>query len=290
MKILITGGSGFLGSHIADEASARGHDVRILDCMKSPWLKDNQTGIICDIMNAEMVFEAAVGCDVIFHCAAIADLQSARENPRKALEINVLGTLSVMEAASRANVGRFLHASSVYVYSRVGSIYRITKQASESLASDLSDDLHLNTTILRYGSLYGPRADADNAILRLTTQAVTQGRIDFWGDGSEIREYIHIRDAASLSLDAMDNEFIGQALLIAGRERLSTREMIETICETLGGGIDVSYQDLPFEGRYRLTPYSHDSALGRRLVANTYIDLGLGLLEQVQLASQLRDI
>lgn len=285
MKVLVTGGSGFLGSHIADEASARGFDVQIVDRVASPWLNGDQKEVVGDILNSDVLTKALDGCDIVFHCAAVADLEVARQDPRKAIEVNVLGSLSVLEAASRAGVRRFLHASSVYVHSRSGSIYRISKQASESLVSELSKELGLATTVLRYGSLYGPRADPDNAILRLTTQAVSQGRIDFWGDGSEIREYIHIRDAAALSLDAMDERFADQALHITGRERLTTREMIETICETLGGGIEVSYENRSFEGRYRLTPYSYDSGLGRRLVGDTYIDLGLGLLEQVQLAS-----
>ena len=175
-----------------------------------------------------------------------------------------------------------MHASSVYVYSRSGSVYRTTKRAAEGLVQDISMNSGLKASVLRYGSLYGPRADADNAILRLVTQAIRDRRINFWGDGTEVREYIHIRDAAALSLDALDEVFAGQALHVTGRERLSTRELIETICETLGGSIEVIYGDESFEGRYRLTPYSHDPDMGRRLVGQTYIDLGLGLLEQIR--------
>lgn len=282
MRLLITGGCGFLGSHIADEATRRGHEALVYDQSSSPWLDEGQSQIIGDIRDAELLAKAMSGCDAVYHCAAIADLDRARQDPRTAIEVNVLGTLTVMQAAQTAGVPRLLHASSVYVYSRSGSVYRTTKQAAESLVTDLSTDLGLKTTVLRFGSLYGPRADADNAILRLTAQAVLERRIDFWGDGSEVREYIHIRDAATLALDAMAPEFAGQALHIAGRERLTTREVIDTIVETLGGGIEVSFEDRPFEGRYRLTPFSHDDGLGRRIVSTTYIDLGLGLLEQVR--------
>ena len=136
--------------------------------------------------------------------------------------------------------------------------------------------------MLRFGSLYGPRADAQNAISRLVTQAVTEGRMDFWGDGTETREYVHIRDAASLAVDALDPRFAGQALHITGRERLTTLELLEMINEILGGQVGISMRDEPFDGRYRLTPYSYDTSLGRRLVADTYVDLGLGLLEAIQ--------
>ncbi len=285
MRVLVTGGSGFLGSHIADEAFLRGHKVRIFDNVSSPWLLDGQQEMLGDILDGTALSEACQECDAVFHCAAIADLQAARQNPRRAIEVNVLGTLSAMEAAAKAGVRRFVYASSVYVYSRSGSIYRTTKQAAENVVRDLSPDLGLQSTILRYGSLYGPRADPDNAILRLVTMAVSEQKIEFWGDGKEVREYIHIRDAAALSVDALSSDFAGVAVHITGRERLTTEEVIGVICETLGGGIAVSYSDEHFEGRYRLTPYSHTPDTGHRLVGNTYIDLGLGLLEQIRYVS-----
>jgi UDP-glucose 4-epimerase len=282
MKLLITGGSGFLGSHIADEATRRGHEVVIYDRMPSPWLLDGQTQIVGDVRDSERLVGAMHGCQAVYHCAAVADLDRAREDPRSAIEVNVMGTLTVMQAAQAAQVPRLMYASSVYVFSRSGSVYRTTKRAAEGLVSDLSSDMGIQATVLRFGSLYGPRADPDNAILRLTTQAVVERRIDFWGDGSEVREYIHIRDAAGLALDSLSEEFAGQSLHITGRERLTTRELIETIAETLGGEVEINFEDEPFEGRYRLTPYSHEDGLGRRIVSATYIDLGLGLLEQIR--------
>lgn len=201
----------------------------------------------------------------------------------------MLGTLTVLEAAAAAGIQRVMHASSVYVFSTGGSVYRTTKQAAENLVQDLAPSLGLGATILRFGSLYGPRADENNAILRLVTQAVTERRIDFWGDGSEIREYIHISDAAALAVDALDSRFVGQSLHITGRERLSTRELIEMIDEMLGGGLDITLRDEPFEGRYRLTPYSFESSSGRRLTSDTYVDLGLGLLEAIRAVSEQQE-
>lgn len=136
-------------------------------------------------------------------------------------------------------------------------MYRTTKQAAESLIEDLAADMALKATILRFGSLYGPRADPDNAIRRLATQAVREGHVDFWGDGTEVREYIHIKDAARLAVDAMGEEFVGQSLHISGNERLTTAELLETMKEMLGGSLRIAYRDKPFEGRYRLTPYSY---------------------------------
>ena len=285
MRTLVTGGAGFLGSHVADELTARGREVVVFDVEPSTWISSGQDLVVGDISDSTALAEALAGCEAVYHCAAIADLEQSRQNPRKALEVNVLGTLSVLEAASAAGVRRFMYASSVYVFSRGGSVYRTTKQAAENLVQDLSGQLGLSSTILRFGSLYGPRADPQNAILRLVTQAVTTGRIEFWGDGTEIREYIHIRDAAALAVDALDERFAGQSLHITGHERLSTLELLETINEMLGGSVEISLRDEPFEGRYRLTPYAFEASTGRRLVGDTHVDLGLGLLESIRSVS-----
>ena len=283
MRVLVTGGSGFLGSHIADELVRRGYAVRVLD--RHPAAQADRESVAADVRDPAAVLAAMDGCAAVYHCAAVADLDHARNDPRLAIDINVLGTLTVLEAAAAAGVSRVMHASSVYVFSKGGSVYRTTKQAAENLVQDLSASLGVESTILRFGSLYGPRADEHNAILRMVTQAVTERRIDFWGDGSEIREYIHITDAAALAVDALDLRFAGQSLHITGRERLSTRELVEMIDEMLGGGLEISLRDQPFEGRYRLTPYSFESSAGRRLTSDTYVDLGLGLLEAIRTVS-----
>ena len=224
MRVMVTGGSGFLGGHIGDELVRRGHEVVVLDTAPIPGV--DRESVAVDIRDAAAVRAAMDGCQAVFHCAAIADLDRAREEPRAAIEVNVLGTLNVLEASASAGVSRVMHASSVYVFSKGGSVYRTTKQAAENLVQDLAAGLGLSATVLRFGSLYGPRADAQNAISRLVTQAVTEGRMDFWGDGTETREYVHIRDAASLAVDALDPRFAGQALHITGRERLTTLELL----------------------------------------------------------------
>ncbi len=285
-RVLVTGGSGFLGSHIADVLLNRGHEVVIYD-QSAPDSSD-RTFVQGDIRDLAALRSAMSDCDGVFHCAAIADLEQARTAPRTAVEVNILGTLGVLETAAEVGARRFMHASSVYVFSKGGSVYRTTKQAAENLIQDLAAQFELDATILRFGSLYGPRADANNAILRLVTQAVTEQRIDFWGDGTEVREYIHIADAAELAVDAMDPKYVGQALHVTGRERLSTLELVEMINEMLGGELEIQLRDTPFEGRYRLTPYSYETVTARRIVRDTYIDLGLGLLETIRDVSQER--
>lgn len=281
-RIVVTGSSGFLGSHVADALSAAGHDVTLFDREPSPYRRDDQKEILGDVRDADAVAAAIDDAYAVYHLAAVADLNEAKRSPATTIEINVMGTLNVLEAAQASGVERLLYASSVYVHSNAGSVYRTSKRAAESLVRDYEELVGLRATVLRFGSLYGPRADPGNAIRRILEQALSERRIDFWGDGTEVREYIHVADAASLAVEALGDAFVGDALHFVGQERVTTRELVEMVAEMIEGPIEVSFADEAFLGRYRLTPYSFPSSagdLGRRLIGRTHIDLGLGLLQ-----------
>jgi UDP-glucose 4-epimerase len=200
-----------------------------------------------------------------------------------------MGTVNMLEAARKQKVARFVFSSSIYVYSNQGSFYRTSKQACEHLIHDYQERYGLSYTILRFGSLYGPRADASNSVHRMLRQAITEGRIDYAGSGAEIREYIHILDGATMSVDILDKAYENQIIHLAGRERITTKEMLELIKEMMGGRIEIGLKGEDFAGHYVQTPYSYVPKLGRRMTRNTYIDLGLGLLDCLQAVDQQQD-
>jgi len=279
MKILVTGGSGFLGSHVGDALSDAGHEVTLFDLNPSPWLRDNQTMMCADILDQESINKAVKSSDVIYHLAALADINEAIFKPRETVEINLLGTLNLLEAARDFGVERFVFASSIYVYSDEGSFYRTSKQACELLLQDYFEEYGLDYTILRFGSLYGPRSNQSNNIYNLLNQAINDNKIEYYGTGEEIREYIHVLDAAAMSADILTEEFKEQIVHLTGTERMSSRELLSMIQEIMGNKIDISFQMKKDKGHYVQTPYSYKPKLGRRLRRNTYIDLGLGLLD-----------
>lgn len=279
VKILVTGGRGFLGSHVADALSAAGHAVTLFDRQDSPWRRSDQHMIIGDVLDNRAVDDAVERQDVIYHLAALANIDTALHAPRETVEVNVLGTLNMLEAARRHETERFVFASSIYVYSNKGSFYRTSKQACENLLYDYQDRFGLDYTILRFGSLYGPRADRANFIYRALTQAMLEGRVDYPGTGEEIREYIHVCDAAAAAVDILDENYRNDIIHLTGRERMKTREVLEMIREIMGGNVNLSFKSGDYMGHYMQTPYSYTPKLGRKLVRNAYIDLGLGLLD-----------
>lgn len=282
MKILVTGASGFIGSHVADALSNNGHDVTLFDQTPSLHIRDDQTMFVGDVLDEDAVEKACKGQDAIYHFAAIADIDEAIHLPKKTLEVNCIGTVNFLEQARINDIKRFVFASSIYVYSSQGSFYRISKQASELLIQDYNERFGLPYTILRYGSLYGPRAERSNAVYRMLKQALNEGYIEYKGSGHEVREYIHADDAANASVEILDPEFEDEIIHLTGRERLTTGDMMEMIKEILGGKIDVRTSAETMTGHYVQTPYSYTPKIGRKLVRNTYIDLGLGLLDCIE--------
>jgi UDP-glucose 4-epimerase len=282
MKVLITGGSGFLGSHIADALTAAGHQAVIYDRVNSLWLQPGQAMVVGSVLDTDALNAAIAGCEAVYHLAAMASIGDAIERPREAVELNVMGTVNTLEAARQSHVKRFVFASSIYVYSNQGSFYRTTKQACEHLVHDYHERYGLDFTVLRFGSLYGPRADRSNGVHNLLSQALSERRIDYYGTGDEVREYIHVLDAAAMSVDVLAPEFANQYMHLAGQERMTSRDMLGMIREMMGGDIKLNFQATSPDGHYVQTPYNYTPKLGRRLRRKTYIDLGLGLLDCLQ--------
>ncbi|MDY6823763.1 MAG: NAD(P)-dependent oxidoreductase [Thermodesulfobacteriota bacterium] len=279
MKIIVFGGAGFLGSHIADQLSLKGHDVTIFDTLESPYIRSDQEMIKGDILDENAVNKAVSGCDVVYNLAAIADIDESKARPLETARVNILGNTIVLEAARQAGVRRFVFASSVYVYSDSGSFYKSSKKACEYFISDYYEQYGLEYTILRYGSLYGRRANPGNSIYRYLKEALTTGKITYYGSGEEQREFIHVEDAARASADILTPEFVNQHIILTGQRAMRYKDFLEMIQEILGNRIGIEYRKKHSETHYRITPYNFAPRLGRKYVANTHIDIGQGIMD-----------
>jgi UDP-glucose 4-epimerase len=279
MKVIVFGGSGFLGSHVADELSNRGYDVTIFDRNQSAYLGHDQKMIIGDILNLQSVSDVVDGCDVVYNFAGIADLDDSTTKPLETVRFNIEGNVNVLDASVKAGVKRFVFASSVYVYSNRGGFYRCSKQAAEIYVEEFNNKYGLEFNILRYGTLYGPRATARNSINRYLSQALKEGRIVVTGDGEEMREYIHVRDAAKLSVDILSETYKNQHIIITGHQAVKFKYLLTMIKEILHNSVDICFEPGSNLSHYYITPYNYMPKIGRKLTTNCYTDMGQGLLE-----------
>lgn len=281
MKAIVFGGSGFLGSHVADALDEAGYKVVVYDIKPSAYLRQSQAMIVGDILDQKKVEAVVKNCDIVYNFAGIADIDEASKKPLESVRCNILGNSILLEAARKAKIKRFIFASSLYVYSKAGSFYRSTKQACELLIENYYEIFKLPYTILRYGSLYGPRTDERNFIYLIIRQALTQNRISRHGDGEEIREYIHVRDAAKGSVEILSEEFVNQHVILTGNQQMKVKDLLYMIKEMLGNKVEVEFLPSKENSHYEITPYSFAPKIGRRLLSKAYLDLNQGIFEAI---------
>lgn len=282
MRMTVFGGSGFLGSHICDKLTEAGHIVTIVDLTPSPWLKDGQRMIVGSLLDENVVDEAVRDADMVFNYAGIADIGEANSRPVDTARINVMGNVQVLEACRKARVERYIFASSLYVYGKSGGFYRCSKQACEIYIENYQAMYNLPYTILRYGSLYGPRADRRNAIERFVYEALTRGVITYYGSPTALREYVHVDDASTATLEIMAPEFANQNIIISGNQPMRVGDLFKMIGEMLGKELVVEYQNDPNSGHYQITPYAFMPKIGRKLAPPLTVDLGQGILRVME--------
>jgi UDP-glucose 4-epimerase len=281
-KVVIFGGAGFLGSHVADALIAKGYDVVIYDLQKPHDFNKGCKLIEGDILDEQKVGEAVQDARFVYNFAGIADIYECLGDVPKAIRCNVLGHTNILEQCRRYQVERVLFSSSIYVYGRHGSFYKITKQACEHLNEEYAEKFGLPFTILRFGSLYGPRAQGWNGVYRFIHQALKEGKIDYLGEGSEKREYIHVLDAARLSVDVLDEKYKNQCIVITGNYILSSRDLLTMINEMLDNKIQVNYEKKHVPDHYTITPHSFIPRIGIKLTPNPSIDMAEGILRQIE--------
>lgn len=280
-KVIVFGGAGFLGSHVADILTDSGYQVVIFDLKKSPYLKEGQISVVGDIMDKKAVEEIIKDAKIVYNFAAIVDHDEANEKPFETVWINILGNAIILEACRKHGIERFMFASSLYVYSKTGAFYTTSKQACESLIEDYNEIYGLNYTILRYGSLYGPRAPDSNWVRRVVKQALSEKKITRNGDGEELREYVHIYDAARLTVDVLAEDYKNQAVIITGVQSMKIKDMMAMIKEILDNKIDLEFLTPTYSTHYNITPYNFTPKLAKRVQCAHYVDLGQGILSLI---------
>jgi len=281
-KVVVFGGSGFLGSHVSDKLIEAGHSVTIFDKQKSQHVNKKCNMIIGDILSEKMVLECVNGSEIVFNFAGLADIDIAQANALATVKYNILGNTVILDACRKASIERFIFASSVYVYSESGGFYRCSKQACEQYIENYKKVYNLDYTILRYGSLYGPRSNMRNGIYKFINQALNNKKMIFKGKAGSKREFIHVEDAAESSVKILKPEYANQHIILSGNQSMTIKELLKTIKEILSdNNIDIEFSSDESNSHYEMTPYTYNPKYGKKMYPELQRDFGQGILQVI---------
>jgi UDP-glucose 4-epimerase len=242
--VLVTGGSGFIGSHVVDRLIAAGHRPRILDTRASEWHHPSEVEtVLGDIRQLDDVLHAARGCAAICHLAAIADVAQVHDEPADSTELNATGTLNVLEAARQLATARVVYASTVWVYSDVDAdevdedtllsppahLYTAGKLAGELYCRSYAELYGVESTIVRFGIPYGPRARPAAVIPSFVARARAGEPLSIAGTGEQQRSFVYVEDLAEGVVRALAPAGAGRTYNLAGRETVTIRGLAEIV-------------------------------------------------------------
>ena len=248
MKVLVTGGSGFIGSHVVDRVRAHGHDVRIFDLVPSPYHDDVET-VIGDLCDRDDVARALDGCDAVLHLAAVADVDKVAEDPALTDRVNVHGTQTLLEGTRELGIGRFVYASTIWVYGDAAGpealdedtpldhpkhFYTATKIAGEMYTVSYGELYGVEWTILRFGIPYGPRARPTAVVPAFTAKALAGQPLTIAGDGTQSRRFVYVEDLAEGVAASLVPAAANRIYNLVGRENTSVRAIARAVRDVVG--------------------------------------------------------
>jgi UDP-glucose 4-epimerase len=248
MKVLVTGGSGFIGSHVVDKLRDKGVEVRVFDMVMPTFRKDVEfyQGSLLDL---EAIRMALNGIDAVYHLAAVADVKDVYNDPYYSESINVRGTINVLEAVRRSTgVKRVIYGSTTWVYSEVteqyvdeqtplrapAHLYTATKIASEYYCQSYSKLYNIPITILRYGIPYGPRARAGAVVPIFVGKAMRGEPLTIAGDGMQFRKFVYVEDLAEGNMLALKSIGKNKIYNLDGNEKVTIKQIAETVQKVIG--------------------------------------------------------
>jgi UDP-glucose 4-epimerase len=254
MKVLVTGGSGFIGSHVVDKLRDKGVSVRVFDMVLPDYRDDIEfyKGSLLDLDEMRM---AITGVDAVFHLGAIADVKDVIQEPHYSEAINVRGVMNVLEAARlNGNIKRIIYGSTTWVYSEANvqdvdentplhsptHLYTATKLTGEYYCRTYGVLYSLDTTILRYGIPYGPRA-RDGAVIPIFVKKALNGEpLTVAGDGSQFRKFIYVEDLAEGNVLALKSIAKNKTYNLDGIEKITIKQIAEAV-QNIIGNVKIEY-------------------------------------------------
>lgn len=282
MRIIITGGSGFLGSHIAEEAIKKKYKVIVIDKFINFKIQNKNVKFIkADIGDEKKLIKIIKKNDIIYHLAAISDIKEASLNPVKTANVNILATVKFLEICRIKKIKKFIFASSVYVHSSIGGYYRISKKSSELFVEEISKNSGFKFVILRFGSVYGPRQSLNNNISKIIHTALNEKKLIYSGSKNSIRKFIYIKDVAKICLKIINNKYDNKIILIEGKKIISLIKVMKIIQKKLELKGRILFENIK-NNHYTKSPYSYKEIKEQKLFIKNTTGIEEGIDELLQ--------
>ena len=220
--IIVSGGSGYIGSNLVRYLLDSGYNIISLDLKKNNYNHKNLKKFIIDLTNYNKLKKTLDFYQVthIFHFGAISDIEFSVRNPKKTLNINIFSTYNLLKIAKLKNIEKFIFASSIYTNSIQGSFYRISKITCEEIIEEYNKLYNLKFIIIRFGSLFGDLS-YNNTINNIINLGLAGKIIKREGVGAEIRNYISIDDAVKISSKLLNKKYKNKHYNIVGNEKIN---------------------------------------------------------------------
>ncbi len=282
MKILIIGGNGFIGFHLA-ELLSKNNKVIIFDeqINKSKYKNENIFFVKGNILNLSQLRKIMKGIDIVFNFAAVADIDIAAKIPFKAAEINILGSINIFKACIIQNVKKIIHASTIYVNSNEGNFYAISKRCAEEYLLQFNKNNKLKYTILRFGSLYGERADKNNGIERIINTLVNKKKLIYRGTNKASRKYIYVKDAVEACKKAINKEFDNQCFTITGSKMVKIKDIMISLQKRYGIK-SIKFLNEKNTSHYNIKPSPHRMINSKNYVVKKETSLMKKIIELIE--------
>ncbi len=276
---LVTGASGFIASHVSDFLSAKGYKVVLLDKKKSIYKKKNQKMIVGNLKKTSVLQKATKNVDTVFHFAATADLKEADENPFNSIENNVFGTIKLLKACIKNKVRKIIFASSIYAISEQGGIYSATKLSSEMLIEKLCKKFNIKYIILRFGTVYGERANKFNTVENFIKDAKNKLQIYRETRGNEVRSYIHVKDVAKIVFETTKKKHENGYYNIFGNKKIIVKNLLNILKAKLPN-LKVQYSKYEKKKyNYKINPFTYKLRKGKNFKLKKYISIENGITD-----------
>ncbi len=270
MRVLVTGGAGFIGSHIAQRLLGDGHEVVILDnfstgrreniaAISAPAVADRLRVVEGDVRNAKIVEECMSGCALAFHEAAVVSVPYTVEHPQESHDVNIQGTLNVLQAARAAKTKRVVFASSAAIYGEEPTLpkietmkpepispYGVEKITGEHYLATWAKLFGVETVSLRYFNVFGPRQDPSSpysGVISIFVDRILAGRgLTFFGDGKQIRDFVYVANVVDANMLAGTKEGVsGRVFNVACGKKTTLLELASMIEKAAGRTVERSF-------------------------------------------------